>query len=390
MTSNLPLSLVLADCADSLAVERALWELATRLPRQRYDLRVWLSSNPAKQPLASALEAADIPVDRLPGPAAWSWKQAYDVWSRLRRVRPTMIHLHFDWPSREGVSSGIAGMAGVRHRVVSAHGGRTPDSNVGATRGSLERADLVTATSDLFIEQLARESGLPRERFRRVPTGIDPVDEEAEYEESCLWRERLGAGLLRPLWVCAGRWEPHRGAQVFVEALGIARQRELPFVAALAGGGSLRDAIERRLAELDLDASVALIDDLEDPGPLLMAADAVVVPSLWDSLSTVLLEAMARERPVVASAVGGAPDVVENGVTGVLVPPGDASALADALESFHRHPDAARRLGHEAAHRVGGDLTWQRVVEAYETVYDEVLGLATFVPEREAVARGRW
>jgi glycosyltransferase involved in cell wall biosynthesis len=101
-----------------------------------------------------------------------------------------------------------------------------------------------------------------------------------------------------------------------------------------------------------------------------------------------LLEAMARARPVVASAVGGVPEVIEDGVNGRLVPPGDPGALADVLESFHRKSDAAFRLGRRGAERVREAYTWERVVENFEGVYDEVLGLASFEPGTGA-ARNR-
>jgi len=84
------------------------------------------------------------------------------------------------------------------------------------------------------------------------------------------------------------------------------------------------------------------------------------------------------------------PDAIENGVSGRLVPPGDARALADALASFQERADLAARLGREAARRSRDVYVWPRVVEAYEGVYDEVLGLASFAPEATAVARGRW
>jgi glycosyltransferase involved in cell wall biosynthesis len=84
---------------------------------------------------------------------------------------------------------------------------------------------------------------------------------------------------------------------------------------------------------------------------------------------------------VVASAVGGVTEVVTDGEHARLVPPEDALALARVLEDFHRHPDPALRLGRRAAARVRESFTWPRVVEAFESVYDEVLGLASFATE---------
>ncbi len=389
MNATSPLKLVLADCSGSIAAERTLWELATRLPRTRFEPRVWLGSDPAQDPFAAALELRDVPVDRMPAPgAAWGFRRAIDLWSRLRRARPDVLHLHCAWPTSTGLGGGLAHVAGVRHRIVTVHGGRDPESTRGAAPKVLERAELVTTTCSAFAEQLARETGMPLDRMRRVPPGIEAPDFDREAPEALDFRAAVGAGPLRPLWVFAGKLESHRGADVLVESLGIVRERGLPFVAAIVGDGPERLSLLSRTDELDLTTSIKRFDPPDDLRPWLAAADAVVVPSRWDGASTIVLESMARARPVIASAVGGAIDSIEHGATGRLVPPGDARALADALESFHRRPDAAVRLGREAARRILEDHEWERVVEAYEAVYDDVLGLASFTPD--AVARGRW
>jgi glycosyltransferase involved in cell wall biosynthesis len=378
-----PIPIVLADCAKSVSVERAIWEIATRLPAARFAPRVWLPADPEKDPFAEALGERGLPVDRMPAPGStWGWRGLLGAWMRLRRVHPTLLHAHHEWPSGDGVSGALTEVAGVRHRVVSAHGSRDPHVVARASRRSLERADAVTTTCRAFAEQLVRESGVARTRIRHVPTGTDLFDEEVERVEARRIRDRLGAGILRPLWLCPGRLETHKGTAVFLEALGLVRERGLPFVAAVIGEGSLRESLGRRADELGLTTSVHFIEPGEDLGPALLAADAVVVPSLWEGLSGVLLQALMRGRPVIATAVGGAPDVIEHDVGGRLVPPGDAEAIAAALESFHRRPEAAQRLGREGARRAREELTWARVVQDYETVYDEVLGLASFEPER--------
>jgi glycosyltransferase involved in cell wall biosynthesis len=89
---------------------------------------------------------------------------------------------------------------------------------------------------------------------------------------------------------------------------------------------------------------------------------------------------MARARPIVATNVGAIPDVIEDGVEGRLVPPGDPAALASVLIQLHQGSDAARQMGIHAADRVHANFTWKRVVESYEAVYDDVLGLTGFAP----------
>ena len=184
----------------------------------------------------------------------------------------------------------------------------------------------------------------------------------------------------------AGRLEEQKGHAVLLDALAELRRRGLDFTLAVAGDGALRADLEKRARELDLGGRVCFLGALDDVGPLLAAADAVAMPSLWEGMPLVLLEAMVRSRPVVASSVGGVPEVIEDGVHGVLVPPGDPLALAGELERFHRKTERAVRLGRAGGERVRRDYLWQAVAEGFEAVYDEVLGLATFTPHEPAAA----
>ena len=167
---------------------------------------------------------------------------------------------------------------------------------------------------------------------------------------------------------------------MLIEALARVRAKGIEFVAVLAGEGSLRETLERQVNEAGLADRVHFAGRVDPLGPLLMACDACVLPSLWEGLPLVVLEALARARPVVASRVGGIPEAVEDGVTGRLVPPGDPAALAAVLEDFYRRADAAMRLGLAGAERVLESFTWERVIEAFESLYDVVLGLASFSP----------
>jgi glycosyltransferase involved in cell wall biosynthesis len=185
--------------------------------------------------------------------------------------------------------------------------------------------------------------------------------------------------------VCAAPLEPGKGHGALLDALATMRGRGLAFTAVLAGDGSLGAALDRRIVELGLQESVERVGWPEDLGGLLQAADAVILPSAWESQPLVLMEAMARGRPVIASSVGGIPELVTDGLNGRLCPSSDPAALAAVLESFQRHPDAATRLGRRAAESVLGCLTWEHAVETYESIYDEVLGLATFQLEEQAI-----
>ena len=184
--------------------------------------------------------------------------------------------------------------------------------------------------------------------------------------------------------MCASKLEESKGHAVLLEALAMLAGRNLGFVAVIAGAGSQRQALERRASELGLASAVRFIGPVDSLGPLLLAADAFLLPSLDDVQPLVLLEAMARGRPVVASEVGAIPQVIEDRVDGRIVPPGDPAALAAVLLELHQGSDAARQMGMRAADRVQASFTWKRVVETYEAVYDDVLGLTGFAPAHAA------
>jgi glycosyltransferase involved in cell wall biosynthesis len=270
----------------------------------------------------------------------------------------------------------------VPHVVVTEHLVGRADSASQRTlkRRELEGASAVTAVCGAIADALVAEYGIDRALVRVVGNGADPPDAEAEAAAAREIRQSLGARPDRPLFVCAARLEEQKGHAVLIDALAALREDGAEFVAALAGAGSLRESLEHRVRETGLDGHVRFLGALDDVGPLLAAADVVVVPSLWEGLPLTLLEAMARARPVIASAVGGIPEVVEDGVSGVLIPPGRPDALAIALGQVRRHPHDAESLGAAAAARIRADFTWSRVVERFEAVYDEVLGLATFAP----------
>lgn len=378
------MTVLLAESGTSVGgTERVLWELATRLPPTRFDVRVWLSDARGVDPLAESLRARSLPVDRVPEvDSRWDWRGMTGTWARLRRIHPDLLHIHHVWPAADRYLAWLAGAAGVPHLVVTEHitGQSHSPAQRALKRRELTQADAVTAVCGAVADSLVRDYGVARQSVRVVPNGADLPDEDEERPLARKLRDQLGAGTFRPLWVCPARLETQKGHATLVDALTRVKSKGIEFVAVLAGEGSLRDALAARIREAGLSDRVHMPGVVEPLGPLLSACDACVLPSLWEGLPLVVLEALARGKPVVASRVGGIPEAVEDGVTGRLVPPGDPDALAAVLEDFHRRADAAARLGHAGAERIYESFTWERVVESFETVYDEVLGLASFSP----------
>lgn len=138
----------------------------------------------------------------------------------------------------------------------------------------------------------------------------------------------------------------------------------------LAGDGPLHEELERRLGAEELRDRVHLLGFRRDVPSLLATADVFALPSRWDALPTALLEAMAAGLPVVATETGGIPEIVEDGVSGLLVPPGDPGRLAEALERILGDPVLARRLGEGARERVRRDFSRERWCERLSALYE--------------------
>jgi glycosyltransferase involved in cell wall biosynthesis len=197
-------------------------------------------------------------------------------------------------------------------------------------------------------------------------------------------RARLGVPPSAPIAVSIGRHVPEKGYRHLVD--GAARlERTKPDVHwILVGDGELRGELEAQAQRLGLVSHVHFTGWRDDVAEMLALADVFVLPSESEGFGRVLVEAMAMGRPVVATNVGGIPDIVLDGETGLLVEPANAAALADAVRALVDEPARAARLG--AAGRVRAESTFSlgAHVDAVERVYEEVLGRGA--PE----ARRRW
>jgi glycosyltransferase involved in cell wall biosynthesis len=170
----------------------------------------------------------------------------------------------------------------------------------------------------------------------------------------------------------AGRFSPEKGFGLVVEAApGVLRaQPEAGFV--LFGDGPLREQMAGRIAELGLQERVILAGFRADLDAFIPALDLMVLPSYTEGLPNVVLEAFAARVPVVATAVGGTPEVVKDEVNGYLVPAGDAEALSRRIIDVLRDDTARRRMGESGFERVQAEFTFEAQARQYERLFDEV------------------
>jgi glycosyltransferase involved in cell wall biosynthesis len=230
--------------------------------------------------------------------------------------------------------------------------------------------DRYIAVSHANARFLIDDKHLPAAKVTVIHNGCDLARCDAIPGETVASLKRtLGFGDEDPVLTVIGRLEPQKGHRVLLAALSIIRSVMPATRLVCVGDGTLRPALEERVHELGLRSSVQFVGFQSNVAEWLALSDIVVLPSFFEGLPLVAIEALAAGRPVVATAVDGTPEVVLNEVTGITVPPGDAPALAGALIRLLHDPGLARRLGLAGRQWVGEHFTLQRQVRTTEDLY---------------------
>ncbi len=181
-----------------------------------------------------------------------------------------------------------------------------------------------------------------------------------------------------PVVLCLGRLVPYKGFDVAVQALATVRRRVPALRVLVAGDGECRAALERQVGEAGLATATSFLGwvEPEDVPAVLNQATLVVMPSRREGLPLVGLQASAMARPIVATRAGGLPEIIADGVTGILIEKDDAGGLADAITSLLEHPAEAARMGTAGRERCRTHFSWERCVDAYDALCTRLIGLA--------------
>ena len=174
-----------------------------------------------------------------------------------------------------------------------------------------------------------------------------------------------------PRLLCLGRLVPQKGFDIALQALSTVVKRFSKTRLVIAGDGPERVALEQQAVQMGLAGAVDFLGWVPpDQIPAVLgSATVVVMPSRWEGLPNVALQAALMARPVVGARVGGLPEIIEHGKTGLLVAPEDSAALVDAITFLLGNPETATRIGQAAQARVQNEFSWERYVDAYDTLY---------------------
>jgi glycosyltransferase involved in cell wall biosynthesis len=276
----------------------------------------------------------------------------------VRDLRPQVIHGYLFGPNLYAALAGR--LAGVRVVAVAK---RNVDAFETPRQVLMQRlahrlATHVTAVSEAVADSVVA-LGVPRSRITVIPNGVDAARfvPPAPVEEA----RRVLGGDTSPLVGSVGCLAARKDYGTLLESLRLLADRGLAFRAALVGEGPDRDALEARSAALGLADRVRFLGERADVDRLLVGMDVFVLSSREEGIPNALLEAMAAGRACVATAVGGTPEVLRDGETGWLVPPGSPGSLADALEQA-------------ACRAVREEMSIEAMVRRHEEFYERVTG----------------
>ena len=249
---------------------------------------------------------------------------------------------------------------------------------LGWPRGAaLRRADLVIGPSADTVQHLISKQHLLPGKVQRLPWGLDP-EFEARVAAAASLSAPPGFPQTGRIILTVGRWNPaerYKGADTLLAALPRVLKAAPDTVLVLVGDGDDRPRLEHLARNLGVSEQARFLHDLtpEQLFACYVNCDVFALPSRGEGFGIVFLEAMACAKPVIGAAHGGIPDIVQDGVTGLLVPHGDTERLAQALESLLDNPGRAREMGALGRERVRKEYTFGEFQSRLVKIMDDVL-----------------
>jgi glycosyltransferase involved in cell wall biosynthesis len=241
-------------------------------------------------------------------------------------------------------------------------------------RGIKDLRDMTVAISEEVHEAERERARVSGDRITLIQNGI-PVKTLSEPNQAQLDAVREEWDILphMPVVGTLARFHQQKGLPYLLESAAQVRQECPELKLLLVGDGGLRSSLEEQARDLGLSGCAILPGIRHDVPEILALVDVFVLPSLWEGLPIALLEAMAASLPVVATAVGGVPEVVVDGVTGLLVPPRDPEALSKAILTLLKDRDLQHSMGQAGRERVTRCFSVERMVKETEVLYESMM-----------------
>lgn len=234
------------------------------------------------------------------------------------------------------------------------------------------KVDGFIAVSDEVCESIIRQIGPIRDKVITIPNGINIRRFEQPGDKAALCNQ-LGLETNSRLVATVGRLTEQKGHRYLIDAVTSVASSYPDTQFLFIGDGELKDELRTQAREAGLLGKIHFLGNRGDVQDLLAAVDLFVLPSLWEGLSIALLEAMAAGKPIVATSVSGTTQVMIHGQTGLVVPPRDSRALANAIVQLLSNPAQAQAMGQAAKHHVAVNFGAQKQIDEHLALYHQLL-----------------
>ncbi|WP_102226395.1 glycosyltransferase [Acidimangrovimonas sediminis] len=357
--------------------ERLLAAYLPRIASQGFEVDVVALQEKFGNHMHGALTDGGIPVTRLEVSKLRNLRQVRSFLQNMRATAPDLIHAHLEFATLLG---SLSGRMLNRPVVATLH---TLDLPGLSSRRDMRRwlmyrtmarwTDRTICLTNANAES-ARNSGLGRARILVLPNGVEIEDYDAPPRTSrAELRRSFGIAPTAPLIVSVCVLRPEKGVDRLLRAFPAIREAVPAAHLLVVGDGVMRAKWEELAWSEGIADRVHFAGQRRDVADIMRAADLFALPTLFDAQPTVVMEAMAARLPVVASHVGGIPDMVEDGITGRLVRPDNPSALARAIIPLLADPALAQGYGAAGRQRVETDFSMDRQIAKLCTLYDGLI-----------------
>jgi len=323
--------------------------------------------------LSGEIRESGVRVESFGGSGPWDPVPLGRLWSWIRRERFDVIHSHLYWAN---LAARLAGRSAGTPVVINSHHGT--DAWLSPSRRFMEKAtaplaDRIVACSEAVRLCAISDVGLPEGKVVTVTNGIR-VERFSDGSRREAIRASLNLAKDRVVLGTVGRLdEPVKGLAILVQAMESVAERIPEAICLLIGDGPARASLEGAVERRGLTGHIRFLGERRDVPDLLHALDLYVQPSLMEGFGLSVLEAMAAGKAVVASGVGGIPEVVTDSITGDLVPPGNPSTLAAAILALLEDPTRRESYGREGLLRARNSFPLEKMVRGWTDLYRDLL-----------------
>ena len=367
---DLPLICFLVTSLSYGGAETVLIKLATSLSRRGWPVKLVSMLPPEArfdQLISCGIEVESLNMRRgIPDPRAM-----FKLAALLRKWKPLVLHSHMVHANLLGrivrVFASVPVVVSTAHNID--EGGRGREI---AYRLTDSLADVTTNVSQAAVDRYIEVGAAPRNRIRFIPNGLNTDEFTPDDQLRHLLRDELGVNDAF-LWLAVGRLVEAKDYPNMFRAFAKVNENTNAILF-IVGQGELEESLKQQVRELSLENCIHFLGVRQDMPQLMNAADGYVMSSAWEGLPMVLLEAAAACTPIVATDVGGNREVVLNGTSGFIVPPGDSDQLANALQNVMAMPANERfNMGKAGRQYVEDNYSLECVVDMWENLYWEFL-----------------